>query len=113
MFKRVSLVWKREDLTAEEFAAIWLGDHARQAVQLVGLREYVVDLVDSPALGSPDGIATLRFDSREACEAAFAMAEVTEILMSTRDDFAARTVVLHVDERIVHQDGGASWPTPS
>ena len=106
MFKRVSLVWKRDDLTAAEFAALWLGDHARQALRLAGLREYVIDLVDSPPPGSPDGIATLRFDSRAACESAFAMTEVTEPLMTTRDEFAERTVVLHVDERIVHRAGG-------
>jgi uncharacterized protein (TIGR02118 family) len=105
MFTRVSLVWKRDDLSAERFAELWLGEHAAIASTLPGLREYVVDFVEEPRPGLPDGIATLRFDSREACESAFAVPEIVEPLMRTRDDFAARAEVFFVDEHVVYRNG--------
>src|SRR3981081_4739778 len=71
MIKRVSHVWKRPELSDAEFRQLWLGEHVEYAKRLVGLREYVIDFVTQGPSEGPSGIATLRFDSRDALEAAF------------------------------------------
>lgn len=103
MITRISLVWKHAHLDREEFALRWLGDHADAARRLVGLREYVVDVAVDPPLGAPDGVAILRFDSRVACDAAFADAELSRELTETRDEFAARVQVVFVEEHVVYR----------
>ena len=106
MFKRVSLVWKREDLSEEAFRTAWMGEHVQLALGLPRLREYTIDFVTNSAPGSPDGIATLRFDNREDYERAFATPGLRDDLIRTRDDFASSVQVLYVDERVVHRDLG-------
>lgn len=106
MFKRVTLLWKRPELSVGEFADAWLGEHAAYARQLPGLREYVIDIVENPGPNAPDGIATLRFDSREECEAAFATPDLKEDLLRTRNEFAISAQILHVEERVVHREKG-------
>lgn len=108
MIKRVSLVRKRPELTSRQFAETWLGEHADLARQLPGLREYVVDITDDPPPGVPDGIATVRFDTREACEAAFATPGLRDDLFRTRDDFASSVDVFFVDEHVVYLDERAT-----
>lgn len=99
MFKRVSIVRKLPHLSRDEFQRAWLGEHIKYASRLPGLREYVIDLVTAGPPGSPDGIATVRFDTRQACEAAFATRGLREDLLRTRGQFADRVDVLFVDER--------------
>jgi uncharacterized protein (TIGR02118 family) len=101
MIKRISLVWKRPELSDVEFRRIWLGEHARYASQLPGLREYTVDFVAEGVMDGPSAIATLRFDSREALEAAFAVPFLGENLFRTRDQFANAVQVMIVDEHVV------------
>jgi uncharacterized protein (TIGR02118 family) len=101
MIKRTSLVWKRPELSDAEFRRLWLGEHIVYARQLLGLREYVIDFVTDAAHGEPNGIATLRFDSREALDAAFAIPNIKEGLLRTREQFAQRVQVMIVDERII------------
>ena len=108
MIKRISLVWKRDELTRGEFAAIWLGEHADVARRLPRLREYVIDIVDEPVGDGPDGIATVRFDSREDCDAAFGLPELAEPLLRTRNDFAKHVDVVFVDENVVHSEAMSS-----
>lgn len=104
MFKRVTLVRKRPELTSRQFADIWRGEHVEHARRLPGLREYVIDFVTDPDPDGPDGIATVRFDTREACEAAFATPGLSADLSRTREDFASSAQVLYVEERVVHRD---------
>lgn len=101
MIKRVSLVWKRPELSDAEFRQLWLGEHIRYAKQLPGLREYVIDFVAEGPKGAPSGVATVRFDTREALDAAFSIPEVREGLLSTREQFAERVQVMIVDEHVV------------
>jgi uncharacterized protein (TIGR02118 family) len=101
MIKRVSLVWRRPGLSAEQFRRHWLGEHVEYAKRLTGLREYVIDFVTEGAKEAPDGIATLRFDSREALDAAFRDQSLQTGLLRTRETFAATVQVLIVDEHIV------------
>jgi uncharacterized protein (TIGR02118 family) len=101
MIKRISLVWKRLELTDAEFRRIWLGEHVSYAKQLPGVREYTIDFAttDDPAL--PSAIATLRFDSREALDAAFNTPHLGQNLLQTREQFARAVQVMIVDEHVV------------
>jgi uncharacterized protein (TIGR02118 family) len=101
MIKRTSLVWKRPELSDAEFRELWLGEHIVYARQLPGLREYVIDFVADPGDGEPNGIATLRFDSREALDAAFAIPHIKAGLLRTREQFAQRVQVMIVDEHFI------------
>jgi uncharacterized protein (TIGR02118 family) len=101
MIKRTSLVWKRADLTDVQFRALWLGEHVEYAKQLQGLREYVIDFVTEGYPDGPAGIATLRFDSREALNTAFGDTRLRNNLIQTRAQFARAAEVTLVDEHIV------------
>ena len=98
MIKRTSLVWKRPHLSDAEFRRIWLGEHAEYAKQLPGVREYTIDFVGEAPVGVPSAIATLRFDSREALEAAFSVPYLKENLLRTREQFAESVQVMIVEE---------------
>ena len=101
MIKRISLVWKRRELSDSEFRRLWLGRHVEYAKQLPGLREYAIDFVKDAPRGAPSAIATLRFDSREALEKAFSIPHVKEGLLRTREQFAEVVQVVIVDEHVV------------
>jgi uncharacterized protein (TIGR02118 family) len=101
MIKRTSLVWKRPQLSAAEFRELWLGEHVEYARKLAGLREYVIDFATEAPKGAPSGIATLRFDTREALESAFIVSDLKQGLFRTRDQFADVVQVLYVDEHVV------------
>jgi uncharacterized protein (TIGR02118 family) len=101
MIKRTSLVWKRPDISAAEFRKVWLGEHVQYAQRLPALREYVIDFVTEGASEGPAGIATLRFDSREALDAAFSDRSLSSDLTRTREQFARAVQVMIVDEHIV------------
>ena len=102
MVKRISLVWKRPELSDAEFRHIWLGEHVEYAKQLPEIREYTIDFVtEGPKGGAPDAVATLRFDTREALDAAFSSPELKENLIRTREQFARSVQVMIVDECVV------------
>jgi uncharacterized protein (TIGR02118 family) len=101
MIKRVSFVWKRPELSNAEFRRVWLGEHVEYAKRLVGLREYVIDFVTEGGSDGPSGIATLRFDSRQALEAALCDPALSRELKRTREQFAGAVQVMIVDEEIV------------
>jgi uncharacterized protein (TIGR02118 family) len=101
MIKRMSLVWKRPQLSDVEFRELWLGEHVEYARKLAGLREYVIDFATEAPSGAPSGIATLKFDTREALDAAFSVPDLRQGLFRTRDQFAEVVQVLYVDERVV------------
>jgi uncharacterized protein (TIGR02118 family) len=100
MIKRISLVWKRPELSDAEFRRVWLGEHVEYAKQLPGVRGYFIDFVTEGS-GGPAAIATLWFDSREQLDAAFAVPHVKEGLLRTREQFAAAVQVMIVDEHVV------------
>ena len=101
MIKRMSLVWKRPELNEVAFRQLWLGEHIVYAKQLAGVREYVIDFVTEGSPDGPSGIATLRFDSRAALDAAFADPALSPHLARTREQFARATAVMIVDEQII------------
>ena len=107
MIKRTSLVWKRPELTDEEFRRIWLGEHVEYAKRLPGVREYTIDFVTDAPESAPSAIATLRFDSREALDAAFGDPVLKENLLRTREQFAKAVQVMIVDEcTIIPKESG-------
>ena len=101
MIKRVSLVWKHAHLSDAEFRRLWLGEHVDVARRIPGVREYTIDFVPQAADGAPSGIATLRFDSRAALDAAFSDSHLNKELLRTREVFAERVQVMIVDEHVV------------
>lgn len=101
MIKRTSLVWKKPALSDTEFRKLWLGEHVAYAKQLPGLREYVIDFVTEGPEDAPAGIATVRFDTREALARAFQIPALKAGLMRTRDHFAESVQVLFVDENVI------------
>jgi uncharacterized protein (TIGR02118 family) len=101
MIKRMSLVWKRPDLSDTEFREIWQGEHVLYAKRLSGLREYVIDFVTEGPSDGPSGIATLRFDSRQALDDAFSDPILSGALLRTREQFAQAVQVMIVDEEVV------------
>jgi uncharacterized protein (TIGR02118 family) len=74
VFKAIILLKRREGVSAEEFAAWWLGRHRPLAMQLPGLRRMVVNLGQDPD-GVYDGASELWFDT----EADFLAAYATDI----------------------------------
>jgi uncharacterized protein (TIGR02118 family) len=101
MIKRISLVWKRPELSDADFRRLWLGEHVNYAKRLPGVREYTIDFVTEGVSGAPAGIATLRFDSREALDAAFSDPLLNDHLRRTREAFAEIVHVVIVHENIV------------
>jgi uncharacterized protein (TIGR02118 family) len=70
-FKAIILLKRREDMSAQDFAAWWLGQHATLARQLPGLRGLRFNLVTADGEGAIDGVSELWFDSKEAFDAAY------------------------------------------
>lgn len=101
MIKRVSLVWKRPELSDAEFRKLWLGEHVDVAHRIPGVREYTIDFVPNAEEGAPSGIAILRFDSHAALENAFSDPQLNGELRRTRDQFADRVQVMIVDEHTI------------
>lgn len=72
MFKAIILLKRRADMSREQFSDWWLGDHARLALGLPGLRGLSFNLVEGDGTGEVDGVSELWFDSQAAFEAAYA-----------------------------------------
>lgn len=98
MIKRITLVWKRPELSDGDFRQLWLGEHVDFAKRLRGVRGYAIDFAIERPAGAPDGIATLHFDSRQALDLAFDDLELTAQLLRTRESFASAVQVMIVDE---------------
>jgi uncharacterized protein (TIGR02118 family) len=74
MIKAVFVVYKRPDLSTEEFRRYWKDIHAPIAANIPGLRKYTINPSQSDLDGSQppyDGIAELYFDSAEASRTAW------------------------------------------
>ena len=70
MFKVMILLKKKEQLSHREFRNWWLGEHAKLATQLPGIRK----LCFNPAKDEDaiyDGVAELWFDSEESFTKAY------------------------------------------
>jgi uncharacterized protein (TIGR02118 family) len=75
MIKVIAMLWKRPDMSREEFVRYWREVHAPMAEGMEGLRRYAINpTLEAFAMGEPpfDGVAELWFDDAAAARAAFA-----------------------------------------
>jgi len=75
MIKVVAVLYKRSDMSREEFVRYWREVHAPLAERMEGVRRYVINpTLEAFAMGEPsfDGVAELWFEDAAAARAAFA-----------------------------------------
>ena len=75
MIKVVAVLYKRADMSREEFVRYWREVHAPLAEGMKGVRRYVISpTLEAFAMGEPsfDGVAELWFGDAAAARAAFA-----------------------------------------
>ena len=89
MFKAMILLKRKEQFTQREFRNWWLGEHAKLATQLPGLRKLCFNPVEDDN-SIYDGIAELWFDTKES----FSQAYQTELGKTVAEDSMA-----HVERR--------------
>jgi uncharacterized protein (TIGR02118 family) len=100
--KAVVIITWREDLGPDKFRDYWLGEHARLAARLPGLRRYVQDHIGRLERqgGRPcDGLEEFEFESPEALATALASEQGAAAMADLRN-FAdtARSGVVYVEE---------------
>jgi uncharacterized protein (TIGR02118 family) len=99
MFKAMILLTRRADMSGEEFAQWWLGEHAPRARELPGVREIRFNLVlDAEDV---DGVAELWFDSREDFDAAYATDIGKAVAQDSLDHVASRVRLLVEENQIL------------
>ena len=100
LFKLIILLKKKETISNVDFAKHLLDVHAPLARKMPGLKNYVVNLVQSPPNREPEfhGAVELWFDDRESMKRAFSSPE-GEITQKDTENFASRTVTLFTDEK--------------
>jgi uncharacterized protein (TIGR02118 family) len=99
MFKAMILLTRRADMSGEEFARWWLGEHAPRARELPGVREIRFNLVlDAEDV---DGVAELWFDSREDFDAAYATDIGKAVAQDSLDHVASRVRLLVEENQIL------------
>ncbi len=98
-FKHVGLLTKREDQSFEEFVQHWQEVHSAIALQLPGLRAYVLNPIDRRAYpDSPiDGFSELWFDSLDDARAAFD-SPAGHVAFADVPNFAAGVAVTYISE---------------
>jgi uncharacterized protein (TIGR02118 family) len=75
MIKVIAVLYKRPEMSRQEFVRYWREVHAPLAEGMKGIRRYVINpTVEAFAMGEPslDGVAELWFDDAAAARAAFA-----------------------------------------
>lgn len=70
MFKVMIVLTRRADLSHDEFAQWWLGEHRALAAELPGIRRLCFNVIEGDA--DADGIAEQWFDSQDDFTAAYA-----------------------------------------
>jgi uncharacterized protein (TIGR02118 family) len=101
MIKRISLVARKEGMSAEAFRQHWMGPHAAIVRQLQNLRGLRFNPVIDPSAGEWDGIGELWFDSVAAAQSAFQAEPVRSLLAEDRPKFLGRNQVYFVTEHTV------------
>ena len=110
MIARLAILYRRPDLTREEFQAYWKDTHAPLARDIPGLRRYVQHHVlavvardDVPVGGEePDGLAELWFDSMDAASEAMA-SEIAERANTDCAKFIGRARTVYLQSHVVKE----------
>jgi len=103
MFRVVYFLYRRSDLTHEEFVNHWWHTHVPLVRQFPGLIRYQI----APVTGSPDdvppdvdGVAELYYESREAFERAQTSRQM-EIALRDTPNFTRLVTAVFVEDRPV------------
>lgn len=99
-FKAMILLTRREGTTHDQYEHWWLTVHVPLAKQLPGLRGATFNVVQNPAVGEPDGITELWFDSRADFDAAYNTEIGKRVVADSMANVSSR-VRLFVDEHRV------------
>ena len=99
VFKVMTLLKKKAELSDEEFARYWLGTHVPLAKKMPGLRGYVVNVVRRPPNREPDyhGVVELWFYDVAGMKKAFASPEGAATQKDT-EEFTSGMTTMYIDE---------------
>ena len=98
MIKRVSLVRRKPDMTAEQFWAHYTGPHAAIVQRMPGLRKMVLSRAVGDQVTEWDAVGELWFDSMTAVKRAFEDEQIMAELRADRSLFLGASEVVIVEE---------------
>ena len=98
MIKRVSLVRRKPDMTAEQFWAHYTGPHATIVQRMPGLRQMVLSRAVEDQVTEWDAVGELWFDSTTAVKRAFEDEQIMAELRADRSLFLGASEVVIVEE---------------
>lgn len=103
MFKLITLLTKKQGMSDEEFARYLLEVHAGLAKKMLGLRRYVLNIVQRPPNREPEyhAVAELWFDDRGSMKKAFASPE-GELTQKDTVEFASGATTLFIEEHEIN-----------
>ena len=102
MYKIVTLLERKENISPEEFIRYWEKEHAPKVLKLPNVRRYTI----APTISSDapyDGIAELYFDSVSDIRAGNDT-EAIQAIRRDEDAFIADTTFFVAEERIYYND---------
>jgi uncharacterized protein (TIGR02118 family) len=100
MIKRVSLVRRKPDLTAEQFWAHYTGPHAAIVQRMPGLRRLVLSRAVGDQVTEWDAVGELWFDDTAAAKRAFEDEQILAELRADRSLFLGASEVVIVEEQM-------------
>jgi uncharacterized protein (TIGR02118 family) len=100
MIKRVSLVRRKPDMTAEQFWTHYTGPHAAIVQRMPGLRRMVLSRAVGAQLTEWDAVGELWFDSTTDLKRAFEDEQIMAELRADRSLFLGASQVVIVEEEM-------------
>jgi uncharacterized protein (TIGR02118 family) len=108
LIKLITFLRRRPTLAFEDFARIWLEEHAPLAARFPGLRRYNVNLTTEPDGGAADALAELWFESRDSVQQAYAT-PIGREGSAHADAHTSRRQHVFVEEVILREAPSAPW----
>jgi uncharacterized protein (TIGR02118 family) len=100
VIKRVALVRRRPDMSAEQFWAHYTGPHAAIVKRMPGLRRMVLSRAVGDQVTEWDAVGELWFDSTTAVKRAFEDEQILAELRADRSLFLGASEVVIVEEEM-------------
>ena len=100
MIKRISLIRRKDGITAEEFWEHYTGPHAAIVRKMPGVRKMVLSRVVGPQSVAWDAVGELWFDDAAAVERAFADPQIAGLLAHDRPLFLGQSEVIIAEETV-------------
>ncbi len=104
MIKRISLIRRKQGMTAQEFWEHYTGPHAAIARKMPGVRRIILSRVFGPQSSEWDAVGELWFDDAAAVERAFNDPEITALLSKDRPLFLGASEVVLAEEQVSWQE---------